>query len=249
MRFAMSALSANRMVAGLLLSALISSTFAARAEDVEYAKIGWWSISYTKLDDLSGCRAIAPFEHGTVLGMALLQSKGGQGWVVSISNPKWKPWMVKKRRHDLRLETTRPWRGTFSLSDDKTSLVFVGASIDFMNSIADAKSLEVFDENDRLLTSLDMKDSAAAIRAVVKCEREHSRPEPAQTVIRLPGWWTGKRPPMPMNYASQDFNAQEIFRIVAPSVYFVAGGTTREASIGSAVPVAADTAMSSRTKN
>jgi hypothetical protein len=239
MRFAMSALSANRMVAGLLLSALISSTFAARAEDVD--KIGWWSISYTKLDDLSGCRATAPFEQGTVLEMALFQ-KGGQGWVVSISNPKWKPWMVKKRRHDLRLETTRPWRGTFYLSDDKTSLVFVGASIDFMNSIADAKSLEVFDENDRLLTSLDM-------RAVVKCEREHSRPEPAQTVIRLPGWWTGKRPPMPMNYASQDFNAQEIFRIVAPSVYFVAGGTTREASIGSAVPVAADTAMSSRTKN
>jgi hypothetical protein len=53
MRFAMSALSANRMAA-LLLSALVSSTFAARAEDVEYSKIGWWSISYTKLDDLSG---------------------------------------------------------------------------------------------------------------------------------------------------------------------------------------------------
>ena len=55
--------------------------------------------------------------------------------------------------------------------------------------------------------------------------------KPAQTVIRLPGW-TGKRPPMPVNYASQDFNAQEIFRIVAPSVYFIAAGTTREASIG-----------------
>src|SRR5262245_28416904 len=68
-------------------------------------------------------------------------------------------------------------------------------------------------------------------------------PKPAQTVIRLPGWSTGKRPPMPVNYASQDFNAQEIFRIVAPSVYFVVAGTTREASIGSAVAVAADTAL------
>jgi Trypsin/Trypsin-like peptidase domain len=68
-------------------------------------------------------------------------------------------------------------------------------------------------------------------------------PKPAQTVIRLPGWWTGKRPPMPVNYASQDFNAQEIFRIVAPSVYFVVAGTTREVSIGSAVAVAADTAL------
>jgi S1-C subfamily serine protease len=68
-------------------------------------------------------------------------------------------------------------------------------------------------------------------------------PKPAQTVIRLPGWWTAKRPPMPVNYASQDFNAQEIFRIVAPSVYFIVAGTTREASIGSAVAVAADTAL------
>ena len=229
----MSALSANRIAAGLLLGALVSSTLAARAEDVEYSKIGWWSISYTKLDDLSGCRATAPFDQGTILEMALFQ-KGGQEWVFSISNPKWKAWMVKKRKHDLRLGTTSRWQGTFSLSDDKTSLIFVGASIDFMNSIADAKSLEIFDENDRLLTSLDMKDSAAAIRAVVKCVRE----PPAQTVIRLPGWWTGKRPPMPMNYASQDFNAQEIFRIVAPSVYFIVGATTREASIGSEVAVA-----------
>jgi len=137
MRFAMSALSANRMAAGLLLSALVSSTFAARAED-----IGWWSISYTKLDDISGCRATAPFQHGTVLEMALFHSKGGQEWVVSISNPKWNAWMVKKRKHDLRLVTTLPPNPrlppgfsplgpprvvTFSLSDDKTSLVFVGA--------------------------------------------------------------------------------------------------------------------------
>src|SRR5262249_32425348 len=48
---------------------------------------------------------------------------------------------------------------------------------------------------------------------------------------------------MPVNYASQDFNAQEIFRIVAPSAYFIVAGTTREASIGSAVAVAADTAL------
>jgi S1-C subfamily serine protease len=153
--------------------------------------------------------------------------------MVSISNPKWKAWMVKKRRHDLRLVTTLPPNPrlppgfsplgptrvvTFSLSDE---------------------SLEILDENDHLLTSLDVKDSAAAIKAVVKCVRK----PPAQTVIRLPGWWTGKRPPMPMNYASQDFNAQEIFRIVAPSVYFIVSGTTREASIGSAVAVAADTAL------
>ena len=199
MRFAMSALSATRMAAGLLLSALVSGTFAARAEDVEYSKIGWWSISYTKLDDLSYCRAMAPFDQGTVLEMALFQ-KGGQGWVVSISNPTWKAWMVKKRRHDLRLETTLPPDPrsrlppdliplgpsrvvTFSLSNDKTSLV-VGVPIDLINDIADARSLEIFDENrTRRLTSLDMKHSAAAINAVRECVRE----PPAQTVSRYGG--------------------------------------------------------------
>jgi hypothetical protein len=242
MRFAMSALSANRMAAGLLLlSALVSTTFAARAEDVEYSRIGRWSIVYTKLDYLSGCPAMALFEDETFFEMALFQWKERKGWrwAVSISNPKWKAWMAKKRQHDLRLVTTSAWRGTFSLFEDKTKLVFVDAPIEFMNSIVDAKSLEIFDENDRFLTSLDMTGSAAAIKAVMNCVRE----PPAQTVIRLPGWWTGKRPPMSMNYASQDFNAQEIFRIVAPSVYFIVAGTTREASIGSAVAVAADTAL------
>jgi hypothetical protein len=91
MRFVMSALSATRMAAGLLLSVLVSSTFAARAENVEYSKIGRWSISYTKLDDPSGCRAMAPFEDETFFEMALFHWKGGKGWVVSISNPNGKP--------------------------------------------------------------------------------------------------------------------------------------------------------------
>ena len=86
-------------------------------------------------------------------------------------------------------------------------------------------------------------NTAAAMGSALKpIAPSEPSPKPAQTVIRLPGW-TGKRPPMPVNYASQDFNAQEIFRIVAPSVYFIVAGTTREASIGSAVAVAADTAL------
>src|SRR5262249_47676080 len=64
-------------------------------------------------------------------------------------------------------------------------------------------------------------NTAAAMGSALKpIAPSEPSPKPAQTVIRLPGW-TGKRPPMPVNYASQDFNAQEIFRIVAPSVYFI----------------------------
>jgi secreted trypsin-like serine protease len=36
-------------------------------------------------------------------------------------------------------------------------------------------------------------------------------PASTQPAIRLPGWWTGHRPPMPMNYMSQELNAQQIF--------------------------------------
>jgi hypothetical protein len=39
---------------------------------------------------------------------------------------------------------------------------------------------------------------------------------------------------MPVNYVAQDLNAKEIFR-VAPSVYLIIAGRTREANIGSAV--------------
>jgi len=84
----------------------------------------------------------------------------------------------------------------------------------------------------------------SALSPMAPAKPSEDLPKPAQTVIRLPGW-TDKRPPMPVNYAVQDLNAQEIFRIVAPSVYLIIAGTTREANanIGSAVAIAADTAL------
>ncbi len=42
--------------------------------------------------------------------------------------------------------------------------------------MADARSVEFIDENKQLLTSVDMKDSAAAIRAIVNCVNEHPPP-------------------------------------------------------------------------
>jgi Trypsin-like peptidase domain/Trypsin len=82
----------------------------------------------------------------------------------------------------------------------------------------------------------------SALSPMAPQEPSEASPKPAQTVIRLPGW-TGERPPMPVNYAAQDLSAQEIFRTVAPSVYLIVAGRTREANIGSAVAVAADTAL------
>jgi S1-C subfamily serine protease len=89
--------------------------------------------------------------------------------------------------------------------------------------------------------------TAAAMGSVLRspmapAEPSEDAPKPAQTVIRLPGW-SDKRPPMPVNYVAQDLNAKEIFRVVAPSVYLIIAGRTREANIGSAVAVATDTAL------
>ena len=69
--------------------------------------------------------------------------------------------------------TTNAWQGTFFVSSEATYLSSADLSIEFMNSIADAKSIEIFGENRRLLTSLDMKDSANAIKSVVNCVRAH----------------------------------------------------------------------------
>ncbi len=74
------------------------------------------------------------------------------------------------------LVTTRadkPWLVTFSTSNDGKTLSFTEASVEFMNTVADAHSVEIIDENKQLLTSVDMKDSAAAIRAIVNCVSEH----------------------------------------------------------------------------
>jgi len=72
--------------------------------------------------------------------------------------------------------TTNAWQGTFFVSSEATYLSSADLSIEFMNSIADANTLQIYDEKRRLLTSLDMKDSANAIKSVVNCVRDHPAP-------------------------------------------------------------------------
>src|SRR5215831_16386556 len=90
----------------------------------------------------------------------------------------------KGRRFELSLvtdwPTTKPWPYTFSTSGDSKILSTIDASVEFMNSVADASKVEIKDDNGALLATVDMKDSAAAIRAVVTCVREHP-PRAAQS--------------------------------------------------------------------
>jgi serine protease Do len=197
-------LGSHRMASALLLSGFVLCNFGAQADvHVPYLKIGGWSLEYLEVGKLSGCRAQAQFPDQTIFQMVLIQSGTDKAWVIFISNPKWNPWIGKKKQHQLWLVTTRadkPWLVTFSTSNDGKTLSFTQATVEFMNTVADARSVEIIDENKQVLTSVDMKDSAAAIRAIVNCVSEHppggppSGPSPApETTISGTGFFVAPK--------------------------------------------------------
>ena len=138
-----------------------------------YSNVGFWTIKHRVVDDLNGCYALSQFRDQTTFQMALVQSNpNNKEWLIFISNARWNAWISRKRTHTLRFISSKTWQGNLSVND--SNALWIGnLSIDFMNSIADASSLEIINDRNEILTSLDMTDSAAAIRAVANCLREH----------------------------------------------------------------------------
>src|SRR5215831_19616965 len=95
------------MASALLLSALVLCNFGAQA-DVPYSKIGWWSVAYLEVGNLSGCRAVARFPDQTIFQMVQIQSGTDKGWVIFIANPRWNTWIGKRKELRLWLVTTKP---------------------------------------------------------------------------------------------------------------------------------------------
>ena len=91
--------------------------------------------------------------------------------------------------------TTKSWLVTFSTFGDTQTLSFADASVEFMNTVADARSVEIMHENREPLASVDMKDSAAAIRAIVNCVNEHPRgsPSPEPEMISGTGFFVAPK--------------------------------------------------------
>src|SRR5262249_13549150 len=154
-------------------------------------KIGGWSVVYREVGNLSGCLATAQFPDQTIFQMAQIQSGTDKHWAIFISNPRWNAWIGKRKELPLQLvtdwHTTKPWPYKFSTSGDSKILSTTDASVEFMNSVADASKVEIKDDNGALLlANVDMKGSAAAIRAIVNCVNEHpprARPPEAETTI------------------------------------------------------------------
>ena len=146
MRFAMKTLNRailgpHRIATALLLSGLVLCNSGTQA-DVPYSKIGVWSVAYLEVGNLNGCRAAAQFPDQTVFQMAQIQSETDKAWIVFVSNPRWNAWIGQRKEFRLQLvtdwPTTKPWPYTFSTSGDNKVLSTADASVEFMNSVADA---------------------------------------------------------------------------------------------------------------
>lgn len=192
----------------LLLAGLVLFNFSAQAAESNYAEVGWWHITYKVVDDMNGCDAGVQFRDQTKFTMALIQTGANKSWVLFLSNPAWNSWIKKGKQYTLLIVTNKVWRGTFE-GTDYHELFEGDLSIEFMNNIADADSVTILDEDKRLLTAkpLDMKDSAAAIKATVNCVREHAAPVPtaeADTTISGTGFFVAPNLLLTNNHVIKD---------------------------------------------
>lgn len=166
--------------AALLWLNLFFCNFAQAAGDVAYSTIGGWQVGYREVDTLTGCQAAAHFRDETTITLALIQTGNSKNWMVWISNPNWNSWIRKNTEHILLfmpINPTKIWRDPWSVGEDNQ--LYLMARTELINSVADAKALAIFDRNRRLLTQVNMKDSEAAIKAVVNCVRDHPYAPPA----------------------------------------------------------------------
>jgi S1-C subfamily serine protease len=168
---------ANTLIAAAILSLSVFFCNFVQAEDhLDYSKVGWWQITYREASNMTGCDARAEFQDQTRIAIALIQEDNSKCWAIFISNPRWDSWIVRKTQHFLWVVTINPnkvWRGSWSVTDGKE--LFMSSRVEFINSLADAKLLAIYDENKRSLIALplNMKDSEDAIKAVVNCVRDH----------------------------------------------------------------------------
>jgi S1-C subfamily serine protease len=120
----------------------------------------------------------------TLIAIDLIQADDNKSWAIFISNPKWDSWIPKKTQHFLWIVAINPnkvWRTNWTASENGKE-IFMSARAEFINSLADAKAVTIYDETRRSLIALplNMKDSEDAIRAVVNCVRDHPLTSPPE---------------------------------------------------------------------
>jgi hypothetical protein len=169
-------LSKTLIAAAVLSLNVFFCSYVEAIADVDYSKVGGWRIAYREVEDLTGCQAMAEFQDQTRVAIALIQDGNAKVWSVFISNPGWESWIAKKSEHFLWVVAMNPnkvWQGPWSVTENAKHL-YISPRVEFINSLAAAKTLAIYDENKRLIASpLSMKHSEDAIKAVVNCVQDH----------------------------------------------------------------------------
>src|SRR6516225_4603276 len=107
------ALRIRRLGVALLLGGLCLWNSGVRAEEIGYAKVGWWRVTYRAIEGVIGCDATVEFNDQTEFSIALLQNDESQAWLIFLNNPKWQ-WVRAKKKYRLILVGLKGWRGVFT---------------------------------------------------------------------------------------------------------------------------------------
>jgi serine protease Do len=182
----------DRCLSALLLSGLFLCDFSAQAKDALFKD--WVVVSCVLgIGESKWLPCSGTVPRSDRLSMVQIQSGIEKVWIVLISNPRWNASIGKRKELRLQLVTDwpmpKPWPYKFSISEDSKILSTTDASVEFMNGVADASKVEIKDDNGALWATVDMKDSASAIRAIVNCVREHPPGGAAETTISGTGFF------------------------------------------------------------
>ena len=171
---------AKRFIRHILPSIMIGLplfVMPARAEDVEHAKLGRWSIVYVDVVTSNSCSAFTAFPDKTEIQLALVQTPSQMTWAIFLSNAEWNSMLAARAQVTLSLLTTKSWPSTFSVTTNKAGdkpVLVSPVPTAFIRSIADAQALFIIDDKNEPLTgSFNMNDSEHAIAAVEHCVRQH----------------------------------------------------------------------------
>jgi len=136
--------------------------------DNQFAVVGNWSVTQ---HDSGTCSLKTTFDRGTSVFVSR-SVKSGQ-WVFIIANPKWTN-LQKGKEYTVRLimDGSDKWEGSFRADryGDDGVLIFDNISENFLVGLMKRWRVDIHDGNGKLVTSLPLDNSFAAMVELVKCQ-------------------------------------------------------------------------------
>ncbi len=178
---------AKKLAATLLFVTAIAAPLSIAEAGEDLGNVEGWSIGFFTTDTSNRCQATAEYNRGTVLKLILMEDNDGKHWAIILYDPKWVNWVKRKTNHTLYFKTINGLADGKFRSGDEDILLATDIRLKYMETLADTGDLQIFDDDKRLLASLSMKGSRAAIMAVIECKNQRpyvpqsNKQEEAQT--------------------------------------------------------------------